>query len=170
MDELLSESDFVLPKIICGIDVQDHNLKFENFKNDFIQRVKYMAGLFQSISDLANLRHEIYMNRHELVTKKFDLMHISGIVSRMHVIRRKKVIDAYKFGNVKAPGINSAVILKNEDEREVYYSYDLRFSEYFMRLIDSQIDWITATIKSVDDMIYGIPHAIELEKYKTIMK
>ena len=154
-------------EVIAGVNVDEHQDMFRKYREEKDQEVENLTELYSSIHDLANLKHQFYQIRQKLVSKKFELQEIADGIGRNFKHQKRDITKSYILGQRQVQK-NSAISLKNKDERDTFHEADLRHTIWFMEVLDNQINWTIDTLKTVDNLIFGLPYAIELEaKYKT---
>ena len=138
---------------------------FEVWKLDQSGQIKNCALLFESIVDMANLKHCIYTVRFDLIDKKRELTNLSIKLQRERKTKEKDILERYKItGSKLASG--QLITFKNNQERDIFVADETKMIDYFISTIDNNINWISDNMKLVVDMSYGITNMLELEKYK----
>ena len=125
-------------------------------------KLNELSKLFSNIYELSRDKHKLYEYRQKLVSRKYELMTNSNVINKTVVQKKRQIYDGYKLGK----GTTSQVMPKNDFEREMYLNDDLKSTNLMVSLIDGQIGLIVDSIKTLDNMIFGVQYAIELEKFK----
>lgn len=135
--------------------------KFTEERETWRVTVKEIATRFRSVENLAEVQVDLYSRRQEAVEYQFKLIGIVNKLKKSYVVEYKEAFD--KAG-------------KNEDlrysEKEKTKAAESATAEtkYKMDSVSSQIDYFRETIKTLDNMIFGVKHRIEIENFKIGMK
>ena len=143
--------------------------EFNKESQSITEKMQELARLTNDVSEMANGKHEIYNYRADLVSKKLELMTSSNRINRINIAKKRKIYDGYKLGK-PAPGSNTSMMPKNDYERQLYVDSDMRNENFHLKLIDDQLQFVIDSIKSLDNIIFGIEYVIALQQYKTSMK
>ncbi len=137
--------------------------KLEHFASDRVYvsgKVRKCVTLFEDIISLAKNKSSLYSLRQELIDIKYRLMDMSNLKLSILKSNRSSELVEIKKGKV------SDIKPSNEKEMQILLSSKLKDIEYDVKVIDSQIEFIADSTKTVDNMIYGIEAAIKLEEYR----
>jgi hypothetical protein len=125
--------------------------------------IQICASSMTSAYKTANVKHVSYLTRHRLVDLKRRLMQGIAVCQKDIKTKKKNHYDEYKFG-IKRNN-SSAVVLKNDYEREIYLDNDVKSAQFFVDILDSNLDWVVESLKTMDNIIYGISHVIALDQF-----
>ena len=142
--------------------------RYTNERKVIQDRVKELTEMFRDIHDLAIQQHELYGYRQDLVSKKQEVMSYSNIMNRTANNQRRMTHDSYKTGKP----VNAAAQMqpKNDFERELYLKDDMRNVEIHLKIVADFLEFILDSIKTIDNMIYGVDYAIKLQAFVTPVK
>lgn len=128
---------------------------FQSDQEFWTEKVEEHAKCFAFISKMPNLQVVIYTDRQILVESKSKLL-----MSRIKI--NKSIRDNKKKAFTKAK-TNSDILLKTYSDINIYIESELKDDLEKIELLDMQIDFLVETIKTIDNMIYGIRSRIELD-------
>lgn len=131
--------------------------------------VQAMHIYMKDAHQLSENKHLLYKKRQACVRRKFEIADKIVFISRNMKTLRKTKINNYKFGNVKND-TGSVIKPANDFERKLYLESDLASFEEAKQILDNHIGFIEDTIKTLSDMIFGIPYVIQLEDFKKMLK
>ena len=146
---------------------EDLTKEFTSYRKE---KDEYMEGLnviMRNVSDLANRKHEIYRERHRLVSKKFSLMNRVAELSKLHKEQEREIIRAIKMGRKIVGFEDSDLVPKNDFERKAFMENFLKELEMCQDLLNNYLTFVTDTIETIDRMLYGVGYVIQLESMKS---
>jgi len=119
-------------------------------------KIVAMATGMKKIEHLSTIQIDLYTNRQilqeALHTRLAEISDLNKIVKEIS----KTVKDQY-LTEVKTP--NASELKRRQDELLWKELHDIE-------LLKNQTDYLNESVKTVDNMIYGIRHRINLEDYK----
>lgn len=147
---------------VCQKEYDDD---LEKYSTEIAKLASYMANA----NELAKNKSLLYKRRQEYVKRKFQIADKVVYLSRnLRSLRRIK-LNNYKFGNV-AHSTGQAIKPANDFERKTYLEADLAAFEETKDILDNHISYLEDSIKTVSDMIFGIPYIIQLEDFRKMIK
>lgn len=135
----------------------DYAERFEQDRSKWTNLLKSMASRFKEINDMNDVQIDIYSHRQEAVE------HIHKLIVVFNKIKKK-------YNTAFAASYEQ--LARNDDYR---YSEKekIRFAEekngeikFKMEMLQTQIDFFRETLKSIDNMIFGIKSRIDIEEYR----
>jgi hypothetical protein len=156
-------------------EVEEMNISIKEFEKERIEvsiMVKKLGGYMSSVVNVANNKHEFYRYRQDVVSKKLTIMNISNTFNRRAIKQKNELYLQYKFGKKSIANPTSVIardslLPKNDFERSLYLDSDMRDMNYFLEVINNHLEFITQSLKTIDNMIFGIDYVIKLETFKT---
>lgn len=140
---------------------EDFITKFAGERETWKVTVGEIAKRFRVVENLAEVQVDLYSRRQEAVEYQFKLI---GIVNKL----KKAYAVEYKTAYERAA--------HNEDmrfsEKEKTKSAESATAETKFKIdsVSSQIDYFRETVKTLDNMIFGVKHRIDIENFKIGMK
>ena len=119
--------------------------------------IKDLSSRFRSVENLAEVQIDLYSNRQIALEYQYKLISI-------HSKSKKNLITEWKMAYER--------IEKNEDlrlsEKEKTRNADAQTVDlkYKNEVISNQIEFFRETIKTLDSMIFGVKHRIDIENFK----
>lgn len=135
--------------------------KFTDERETWRITVKEIATRFRNVEGLAEVQVDLYSRRQEAVEYQFKLIGIANKLKKAYAVEYRAAFD---------------LAGKNEDlrysEKEKVKAAESATAEtkYKLDSVSSQIDYFRETIKTIDNMIFGVKHRIEIENFKIGMK
>lgn len=154
LDDNITEDEKKYKNIIPGT-----NLEFFEMDRVFISKsIKRLTRLFRNMRTLSSDKADLYSFRQELVDIKSRLMDMSRLKTSIHTKQKESnMISIRKNGK-------DGVKPNNAGEMDLMISATLDNIEFEIKTIDHQITHILDSLKTVDQMIYGIEAAITLDQ------
>lgn len=129
------------------------------------EKVVDLAKRMVNMKVLSTSQGDFYIYRQNLVSERFNCMRLANIFLKQLKKLRKDVARAYKFGEKSEIATDTQTKLTNNDERDLWFSSDLRDYEYRLKVVDNHIAFIIESIENVKNMIYGFEMVKELQSY-----
>lgn len=153
-----------------GINFNDVNSLIDFFekRHQLIkERIIELSKCMVNMKTLAKHQGDFYVYRQNLLSEKFNCMKLSNIFLKQLKEFRKDVSKAYRLGKPDSKGIarDINIVLKNNDERELHYSADLKEYEYRLSVVDNHLAFVVDSIANVINMIYGFEMVKELQAF-----
>jgi len=123
--------------------------------------VKEMGTRFKKIEDLALVQIDLYSRRQEAVEYMFRLISIHSLLKRKYTKEWQAAYD--RVGQNEDLRYNDKEKTKGANTATM----EIKFK---MEVVQTHIDFFRETMKSIDSMIFGVKHRIEIENFKIGMK
>lgn len=140
----------------------DHEL--ERIKERFIEergkwkeKVVDMAKRMKSMSELAELQVDLYTYRQEAIEYYYNL--------NLAVIKLEKKYSKLKRRLVEE--LNDKDIRYGKTDMNVIVDGAAADHKHHIEIVKSQASYLHETVKTIDNMIFGIKHRIEIENFRT---
>lgn len=118
--------------------------------------IEHLNNLMKTVPDARELLNKVYTSRQDLV----DYYH-TWLIKCNIFLRRYRQKYAAEYNNVKT---NSQIRYTTEAAVLAQVESNMADLIYEKELYDNHADYIKATIRTIDDIIYGVKDLIELEK------
>lgn len=119
--------------------------------------------LSSQFSDLPSFKMvDFYDYRAKLVARKLKVARILAALKRSLAKIRKEVYDEYKTPPARGKYNTNQILLNNAEEREIYIGYNIRIAQSLVDNISNWLNFIMDSIKTLDQMIFGIDHIIKI--------
>lgn len=131
--------------------------RFNRERREWETRVKSMSQRIRDINDIASLQVDVYSSRQELVEYYHYL--VSLIATKNRELRKKKRerIEYYT---------TQFDYKLDKEQKNMYIMVDLEDLYTSRDALENHMKYISATMNTIDNIIFGIKHRITLEEYK----
>lgn len=139
---------------------KEHILKYEMLSNVFNEsrcywtsRIKIHSDNFKCIEKITELQAELFSDRQIILEQKHKLYErISKMNNSLH--KNKKDLYLFYYSHYE--------IRLGSKEKEMFMDADLANKLELNELIDNHINFLDQTIKTLDNMIYGIKYRVSM--------
>lgn len=131
--------------------------RFRKEREDWITKIQEFSDNLRTVSQIGELMVEIYSQRQIAVEYSHTLM--------SHLIKINKIYREKKHEKYIYYTQNYDVRL-DKDTREGHIGYDLTEVIEKRDMVQNHLDYFRETIKTIDNIIFGIKHRISLEEYR----
>lgn len=143
---------------------KDMEQELERIKERFIQersawreRVTDMAARMKNIAQLAELQVDLYTYRQEAIEYYYNLNLAVIKLEKKYSKLKRKLVEEVNDKDIRYGKTDMNVIVEGA-------SADHR---HHIELVKSQCSYFHETVKTIDNMIFGIKHRIEIENFRT---
>ena len=131
--------------------------RFYRERREWETKVKGLSKRIKDINEIAELQVDVYSSRQELVEYYHYLI---SLVSAKNAELRKKKRERLEFYTT---GYDYKL---DKQEKEMYIQVDLEDMYIIRDEMENHMKYISATMNTIDNIIFGIKHRITLEEYK----
>lgn len=131
--------------------------KFAKEREAINKRIFELSEKIKNINGLENLQVDVYSYRQQLVEKYHYLI---SILARVNMAVRKKKKKKLLFYD------NNYQIKLDKNDRLDFIMIDLEKEYIKKQEIENHIKFISESMKTTDNIIFGIKHRISIEEYK----
>lgn len=131
--------------------------RFRKEREDWITKIQEFSDNLRNVSQIGELMVEVYSQRQIAVEYSHTLM--------SHLIKINKIYREKKHEKYIYYTQNYDVRL-DKDAREGHIGYDLTEIIEKKDIVQNHLDYFRETIKTIDNIIFGIKHRISLEEYR----
>ena len=143
---------------------KDMDQELERIKERFIEergkwkdKVVDMARRMKSMSELAELQVDLYTYRQEAIEYYYNL--------NLAVIKLEKKYSKLKRRLVEE--LNDKDVRYGKTDMNVIVDGAAADHKHHIEIVKSQASYLHETVKTIDNMIFGIKHRIEIENFRT---
>ena len=143
---------------------KDMDQELERIKERFIEergkwkdKVVDMARRMKSMSELAELQVDLYTYRQEAIEYYYNL--------NLAVIKLEKKYSKLKRRLVEE--LNDKDVRYGKTDMNVIVDGAAADHTHHIEIVKSQASYLHETVKTIDNMIFGIKHRIEIENFRT---
>jgi hypothetical protein len=138
--------------------------ELDNIKDRFIEerskwkdKVVDMAKRMKSISDLAELQVDLYTYRQEAIEYYYNLNLAVIKLEKKYSKLKRKLVEELNDKDVRYGKTDMNVIVDGASAEHRHH----------IEIVKSQSSYLYETVKTIDNMIFGIKHRIEIENFRT---
>lgn len=137
---------------LIGSSLED---KLKAIQNKWSKLISELNNKFSNLVNVDNLLNEIYTKRQDLVDYYYSILNIYS-----KLIQKYKVDSAAIYNKLKLGGNN----IRYTNETSLTNQIDAALSDQKsqINLIDNHLNYCKETLKSIDNMIYGVSQKIRL--------
>ena len=141
--------------------------EFTSFRKSTKKEIDDLTSYMVKLDMLADNQNVFYKKRQELVSKRFEKQNLSAELVKERTRMERLILRAFKFGE-SVPGFEDNLLnAKNDFERKIFMRNYMKDIEYIISIIDNFIQFCDNSVKTLDDMTFGIKWAVELEQYRS---
>lgn len=134
---------------------------FQDERETWTKLVKEIASRFKGVEILAEVQVDLYSRRQQAIEHQFKLIAIHNRLKKAYSVE-------YKAAFEKA-GVNEDARY-SEKEKIKFAEAATSATKFKIDTVSSQIEFFRETVKTIDNMIFGVKHRIEIENFKIGMK
>ena len=131
--------------------------RFEQERNDWTEDVRGISSRFKNIDDMVDVQVDLYSKRQLGVEYMHQLMVLQSRLKKTWIAEYKKAYDAL---------ILDQDYRYSEKERQRIAEEKTSASKLKLDILQSHVDFFRETIKTIDNMIFGLKHRLEIEDFK----
>ena len=131
--------------------------RFEQERNDWTEDVRGISSRFKNIDDMVDVQVDLYSKRQLGVEYMHQLMVLQSRLKKTWIAEYKKAYDAL---------ILDQDYRYSEKERQRIAEEKTSASKLKLDILQSHVDFFRETIKTIDNMIFGVKHRLEIEDFK----
>lgn len=131
--------------------------RFESERLTWTELIKEIASRFKNVEDLVNVQVDLYSQRQQAVEYTQYLTVLQSKIRKGMIAEWKKAYEQLSM---------------NEDfrynEREKSKMADEKISSIKMKseIVQAHIDFFKESVKTIDNMIFGIKHRLDIEEFR----
>ena len=130
--------------------------KFEEDRSDWTEKIRTLAIRMKNIRELAEVQVDLYSGRQILLEYVAKL---NQVIVKLNSRYRKDRGDKMRHYS------ENSQVKYGANEKTPLIEGDLSELKERMDIVESQVEFINETVKTVDFMIYGVRSRISLEEY-----
>lgn len=128
----------------------------DSVKKEWASRIKGMNDCFVDLSKLRELSGTLYTQRQIAIEYHNTIL---NKIATMHSMYTKEYAMRYNFYRTQ-----STIMYKSDSAINVQIENDLKDMKYKLDMLDNFSKYLQETIRTIDDMIYGIPNRVRIEE------
>ena len=131
--------------------------RFQQERNEWTDEIKSISSRFKNVEDMVDVQVDLYSKRQQAVEYMHQLMVLQSRLKKAWIADYKKAYDSllldqdYRY---------------SEKERQRIAEDKTSTSKMKLEILQSHVDFFRETIKTLDNMIFGVKHRLEIEDFK----
>ena len=135
--------------------------KFESERQDWTLCIRNIASMFKHIDSMVDVQVDLYSRRQLAVDYIQQLNVLQSRLKKKYESEWKKAYDDLAMNQD---------LRYNERERAKFATEKSSDSKMKMDILQTHIEFFKETVKTLDSMIFGVKHRLELEAFKAGIK
>lgn len=131
--------------------------RFELERQEWTSLIKNIASRFKIIENMVEVQVDLYSYRQLAVDYMQQLSILQSKLKKNYETEWKKAYDDLTFNQD---------FRYNERERAKFATEKTSSSKFKIDILQIHIEYFRETIKTLDNMIFGVKHRIEIEDFK----
>lgn len=131
--------------------------RFEKERADWTEKVRTIASKFRSIDNMVEVQVELYSERQVATDYIHELTVLFSKLKKLYLSEWKKAYDALSMNED---------LRYNEREKTKFSDEKAAGSKLKMEILQNHIDYFRETVKTIDNMIFGVKHRLDIEDFK----
>jgi hypothetical protein len=145
---------------------RDMDQELDRIKDRFIEERKKwkdqvvdMAKRMKNISELAELQVDLYTYRQEAIEYYYNLNLAVIKLEKKYSKLKKRLVEELNDKDVRYAKTDMNAIVDGSSADHKHH----------IEIVKSQSSYLYETVKTIDNMIFGVKHRIEIENFRTSM-
>jgi hypothetical protein len=135
--------------------------KFVGERRGWTDSVTSIGRRFREVENLAEVQVDLYTKRQEAIEYQYKLIAVHTKLKNMFAVQWKRAYEeAGRDDDVRF----------SEKEKTKTADAGTANLKFKTETVSNQIEFFRETIKTIDNMIFGVKHRIEIENFKAGMK
>jgi hypothetical protein len=131
--------------------------RFEQERNDWTEKVRGIAYRFKNVEDLVDVQVDLYSERQRAAEYMHQLMVLQSKLKKSWVTEYQKAYDNL---------IMDQDYRYSENEKKRIAEERSSGSKLKLDILQTHVDFFRETTKTIDNMIFGVKHRLEIEDFK----
>ena len=145
------------PKVASSEQQVSYVERFETERSEWTEKVRGIAARFRNVEDLIDVQVDLYSERQRGAEYMHELMVLQSKLKKAWVAEYQKVYNAlvvdqdYRY---------------SEKERQRIAEEKTSGAKLKLEILQSHVDFFRETVKTIDNMIFGVKHRLEIEDFR----
>lgn len=131
--------------------------RFATERTEWTAEIKGIAARFKNVEDLVDVQVDLYSKRQQAVEYMHQLMVLQSRLKKAWVTEYKKAYDAL--------GLEQD-FRYSEKEKQRLADEKTSLSKLKLDVLQSHVDFFRETVKTIDNMVFGVKHRLEIEDFR----
>lgn len=131
--------------------------QFEDEREEWTSAIRKIASQFKIVEGMAEVQVDLYSRRQQAVDYMQQLSVLQSRLKKKYETEWKKAYDDLAFDDRFS---------YNEREKNRFATEKISDQKLKIDIVQTHIDFFKETIKTIDNMVFGVKHRIEIENFK----
>jgi hypothetical protein len=131
--------------------------RFDKERAEWTEKISSIASRFKMIDNMVDVQVDLYSERQVATDYIHELTVLFSKLKKVYLTEWKK--------NYEALGLNED-FRYNEREKTKFADEKTSSSKLKMEILQNHIDFFRETVKTIDNMIFGVKHRLEIEDFR----
>ena len=150
-------SENVIPTTEVSSEPVSYVERFELERTEWTADVKGIAVRFKNVEDLIDVQVDLYSKRQQAVEYMHQLMVLQSRLKKSWIAEYKKAYDAL---------LMDQDYRHSEKEKQRIAEEKTSTSKLKLDVLQTHVDFFRETVKTIDNMIFGIKQRLEIEDFR----
>ena len=150
-------SENLNPSTAVSSDQVGYVERFEQERNEWTEDVKSISSRFKNIEDMVEVQVDLYSKRQQAVEYMHQLMVLQSRLKKNWIAEYKKAYESLHL---------DADYRYSEKEKQRIAEEKTSTSKLKLEILQSHVDFFKETVKTIDNMIFGVKHRLEIEDFR----
>ena len=140
---------------------EDFSERFQGERTTWSNQVTSIGARFREVENLAEVQVDLYSKRQQALEYQYKLIHIHTKLKHVFAAQYKRALEeAGRMDDVRY----------SDKERAKIAEAAVNGIRLKMETVANHIEFFRETIKTIDNMIFGVKHRIDIENFKAGLK
>jgi len=131
--------------------------RFETERNEWTEKVRGIAARFRNVDDLVDVQVDLYSERQRAAEYMHQLMVLQSKLKKAWISEYQKVYDSL---------VINQDYRYSEKERQKIAEDKTSPAKLKLDILQTHVDFFRETVKTIDNMIFGVKHRLEIEDFR----
>lgn len=150
-------SENVIPQTEASSEPVSYVERFEAERNTWTEDVKGIAARFKNVDDMIEVQVDLYSKRQQAVEYMHQLMVLQSRLKKTWIAEYQKTYDSLLINQD---------FRYSEKERQKIAEDKTSGAKLKLDVLQTHVDFFRETVKTIDNMIFGVKHRLEIEDFR----
>ncbi len=131
--------------------------RFALERKNWTDTVKNIAARFKNVEDLIDVQVDLYSERQRATDYVHELSVLYSRLKKLHLAEWKKAYESLSLDQD---------FRYNEKEKSKLADEKSSISKLKLEILQTHVDFFRETVKTIDNMIFGVKHRLEIEDFR----
>lgn len=131
--------------------------RFESERTEWTEKIRGISRRFKNVEDMVDVQVDLYSERQRAADYMHELMVLMSKLKKVWLAEYQKAYDSLLI---------SQDYRYSEKERQRIAEEKTSNHKLKLEILQSHIDFFRETVKTIDNMIFGVKHRLEIEDFR----